>query len=128
MESRPERVALRSDRVGCSDIWLFCRYEYCGRVSAWCWNCDGTGGGPSTPLSSFAALGMTNGRVCMTSLIVASSGLWEHYATAGPILEGLFGGTPLVWVTRPNGLEKPAFYHGPLPSAAPVSVPHVDVS
>ena len=64
----------------------------------------------------------------MASSIVAGVGLREHYATAAPILEGLFGGTPLVWVTRPGGLEKPAFYHGPLPPTAPMSVPFVDVS
>jgi DNA primase len=58
----------------------------------------------------------------------AGVGLQEHYASAAPILEGLFGGTPLVWVTRPGGLEKPAFYHGPLPPTAAVSVPYVDVA
>lgn len=59
---------------------------------------------------------------------LSASPLETHYATAAPILERLFGGTPLVWVTWPFGPSKAPFYHGQLSPKVPLRVPHVDVT
>ena len=64
----------------------------------------------------------------MRALSVSQAPLEAHYATAAPILERLFGGTPLVWVTWPFGAEKSPIYHGELSPKVPLRVPHVDVT
>jgi DNA primase len=64
----------------------------------------------------------------MRDTSVSESPIEAHYAVATPILERLFGGTPLVWVTWPFGPSKPPFYHGELSPKAALHVPYVDVT
>src|SRR5665213_1308887 len=64
----------------------------------------------------------------MRALSVSEAPLAAHYATAAPILERLFGGTPLVWVTWPFGAKKSPLYHGELSPKVPLRVPSVDVT
>ncbi len=64
----------------------------------------------------------------MRALSDSDSPIEAHYAIAAPILDRLFGGTPLVWVTWPFGPSKPPFYHGELSPKVPLRVPHVDVT
>jgi len=64
----------------------------------------------------------------MRALSLSESPLGAHYATAAPVLERLFGGTPLVWVSWPFGPEKKPIYHGELSPKVPLRVPHVDVT
>jgi DNA primase len=56
--------------------------------------------------------------------------LLRHYATAGPLMERLFGAIPFVWTTLPRGVDGPKIYHGPLsektrPKGPVVCVPTV---
>lgn len=64
----------------------------------------------------------------MRALSVSASASQTHYAVAAPVLERLFGGTPLVWVTWPFGAAKPPIYHGELSPKVPLRVPYVDVT
>ncbi|HKU80780.1 MAG TPA: hypothetical protein VJP76_01325, partial [Candidatus Tumulicola sp.] len=51
----------------------------------------------------------------------------DHYQLAGPLMEALFGGTPLVYVVYPRGLGNYAVYHGALHTPAPAHLRTIDV-
>ena len=53
--------------------------------------------------------------------------LLQHYATAGPIIERLFGAIPFAWTTLPKGAGSPAFFHGPLADRTKPKAPVVEV-